>query len=130
VACQHAPLGLQAVAAGWDSGPLHAMAEGMQLRVMLAGLLIGQLADAVTFTLGAALHGIGLESNGFAILAYRWEGVDGVLFFKGGAILVTLSVLVATAARFPRLFVWGAAAATGLGLLGMAANVTSLMLLS
>jgi hypothetical protein len=97
---------------------------------MLAGLLIGQLADAATFAVGVALHGIGLESNSFAALAYRWDGVQGVLLFKGGAILVTLAVLVATAARFPRLFVWGAATATGLGLLGMAANVTSLMLLS
>jgi hypothetical protein len=42
----------------------------------------------------------------------------------------TLAVLIAGASRFPRLFVWGAAAATGIGLLGLATNVTSLVLLS
>jgi hypothetical protein len=102
----------------------------MNARVMLAGLLIGQLADATTFAAGVALHGIGLEANGFAILAYRWEGVGGVLLLKGAALLVTLAALVASAGRFPRLFVWGAAAATGLGLLGMAANVSAMMRLS
>jgi hypothetical protein len=52
------------------------------------------------------------------------------MMLKGGAILLTLSVLCAGVARFPRLFVWGAAAATSVGLVGMAANVTSLILLS
>ena len=45
----------------------------MQLRIMLAALLFAQLADAATFTIGAAIHGIGLESNGFAGLAYSWN---------------------------------------------------------
>ncbi len=71
-----------------------------------------------------------IEANGFASLAYRWHGLDGVLILKGGAILMTLAVLVAGAARFPRLFVWGAAAATGVGLLGLTTNVTSMVLLS
>jgi len=102
----------------------------MAARIMLALLLAGQLADAATFMLGATLHGIGLETNGFAALAYRWHGLDGVLLLKGGAIVFTLLVLVGTATRFPRLFVWGAATATGLGLLGLATNVTSLFLLS
>jgi len=97
---------------------------------MLAGLLFGQLADAMTFAFGVAIHGIHLESNGFATLAYRWHGLDGVLLLKGGVILVVLAALVAAANRFPRFFMWGAAAATGLGLLGMATNLISLRLLS
>ena len=97
---------------------------------MLAGLLIGQLADAMTFAVGVSLHGIHLESNGFATLAYRWHGLDGVLLLKGAVILVILAVLVAAANRYPRLFTWGAAAATGLGLLGMATNLISLRLLA
>lgn len=68
---------------------------------MLTGLLIGQLADAATFAVGLALHGIGLESNGFASLAYRWQGVDGVLLLKGGALPITLAALVASATPFP-----------------------------
>ena len=106
------------------------MRSGMHARIMLGLLLAGQLADAATFMVGASLHGIGIEANGFAALAYRWHGLDGVLLLKGAAILLTLAVLVSTAARFPRLFVWGAATATGLGLLGLASNVTSLVLLS
>jgi hypothetical protein len=102
----------------------------MQARVMLAGLLIGQLADAASFAIGVALHGIALEANGFAALAYRWQGVEGVLLMKGAALLITLGVLVASSGRFPRLFVWGAAAATGVGLLGLTTNVTTLLLLA
>jgi hypothetical protein len=102
----------------------------MAARIMLAGLLIGQLADALTFLLGASIHGITIEANGFAALAYRWHGIDGVLLLKGAGILMTLVVLVAAASRYPRLFMWGTAAATGLGLLGVAMNLTSLALLS
>ncbi len=38
---------------------------------MLLFLVMVQLLDAITFTLGVDLHGIQLESNGFAVLAYR-----------------------------------------------------------
>jgi hypothetical protein len=106
------------------------MPHTMHARIMLGLLLAFQLADAATFVLGVTMHGISLEANGFATLAYRWHGLDGVLIMKGAAIIITLAVLVAGAGRFPRLFVWGAAAATGIGLLGMASNVTSLVLLS
>jgi hypothetical protein len=101
----------------------------MPLRFMLAGVLGGQLADAITFVFGVGLHGIGLESNSFAALAFHWNGLSGVLLLKGAAILFTLAVLVASAGRFPRLFVWGAAAATGVGVLGMVTNVRMLMIL-
>ena len=106
------------------------MSHPMHARIMLGLLLVFQLADAATFVLGVTFHGISLEANGFATLAYRWHGMDGVLILKAVAILITLAVLVMGAARFPRLFVWGAAAATGVGLLGLATNITSLILLS
>ena len=102
----------------------------MHARIMLGLLLAFQLADATTFVLGVGMHGIALESNGFASLAYRWHGLDGVLLLKGTALILTLAVLVTGASRFPRLFVWGAAAATGIGLLGLATNLASLVLLS
>ena len=55
-------------------------------RIMLGLLLVFQLADAATFVIGtAAWHA--LESNGFASLAYRWHGLDGVLILKGAASL-------------------------------------------
>ena len=69
----------------------------MHARIMLGLLLVFQLADAATFVFGVGLHGIELESNGFASLAYQWHGLDGVLILKGAAILLTLAVLVAGA---------------------------------
>lgn len=101
----------------------------MQIRLILAILLFAQLGDAATFVVGQRLHGIGLESNPYAVAAYHLGGVNGVLLLKGAAIFITLGVLVTTAHRFPRLLVWGSAAATGIGLLGMTANVASLMIL-
>ena len=101
----------------------------LSTRIILWGLVLAQLIDALTFTIGVSRFGIGLESNGFATLAYHWNGVPGVLLMKGGAIVFTLAVLVASAGRFPRLFVWGAAVATGVGVLGMVTNVRVLLIL-
>ncbi len=97
---------------------------------MLLFLVVVQLLDAATFALGVDLHGIRLESNGFAVLAYRWGGIDGVLLLKLGVILTVLGILVLTARRFPRLLVWGAAAATAVGLLGVLTNIGSLMVIA
>jgi hypothetical protein len=101
----------------------------VHLRLMLAGVLGAQLGDAITFAIGVGLHGIGLESNSLATLAYRWSGVEGVLVVKGLAIILTLGVLVVSSSRFPRLFVWGASAATGVGVLGLVANLRTLLIL-
>ena len=104
--------------------------HGMQIRAMLLFLVLVQLADAVTFALGVDLHGIGLESNGFAVAAYHWAGVNGVLLMKLGVILAVLGILVYASQRFPRLLVWGAAAATAMGLLGVLTNVGSLLIMA
>ncbi|MGH2428477.1 MAG: hypothetical protein ACRDGV_06260 [Candidatus Limnocylindria bacterium] len=102
----------------------------MGTRLVLLALVLAQLADAATFTLGVGLHGIGIESNGIAGGLYRWAGLDGVLLAKGAVILITLALLVATATRFPRLLMWGSAAATSFGLLGFTANTLSLLILA
>ncbi len=102
----------------------------MAARLILLATLVAQLGDAVTFVVGQSLHGIGLESNHFAVAAYTWAGLPAVLLIKGTAIVVVLATLVLNATRFPRLLVWGGAAATGMGLLGVLANVTSLLLLA
>jgi hypothetical protein len=99
-------------------------------RFILFGLVLAQLADAFTFTLGVSRFGIGLESNGIATAMYQASGLDGVLVMKAGVLLVTLALLVATAHRLRRLFVWGGATATSFGLLGFVANTTSILLLS
>jgi hypothetical protein len=99
-------------------------------RIILFGLVLAQLTDALTFTIGVSRFGIDLESNGLAAWLYRSAGLDGVLIAKAIVLLTTIGVLVATAARFPRLLVWGGAAATSIGLLGFATNTASILILS
>jgi hypothetical protein len=95
-------------------------------RIILWGLVVAQLGDAFTFTIGVSRFGIGLESNGLAAWLYGAAGLDGVLLVKGAVLLTTIGLLVATASRFPRLLVWGGAAATSMGLLGFATNTASM----
>jgi hypothetical protein len=97
---------------------------------ILFGLVFAQLADALTFTIGVSRFGIGLESNGIASALYRTTGLDGVLAAKAAVLLVTIGLMVLAARRFPRLLVWGGAAATSLGLLGFATNAATIVLLS
>jgi hypothetical protein len=99
-------------------------------RVILWGLVVAQLADALTFTIGVSRFGIDLESNSFVVLLFGAAGLPGVLIFKGVVLLATIGLLVATSARFPRLLVWGGAAATSLGVLGFATNALTITILS
>ena len=99
-------------------------------RFILFGLVLAQLADAFTFMYGVSRFGIHLESNGFAAALFHAGGLDAVLALKGGVIVFTIGLLALTANRFPRLLMWGGAMATSLGLLGFAANTTSIVLLS
>ena len=99
-------------------------------RVILFGIVLAQLTDALTFTIGVSRFGIGLESNGIAAGLYRFGGLDAVLLVKGAVLLMTLMMLISTVSRFPRLFVWGGAMATSLGFLGFAANSAAILLLS
>ena len=99
-------------------------------RIILFGLVLAQLADALSFTIGVSRFGIDLESNGLAAWLYGATGLDGVLLLKGGVLLATIGVLVATSTRFPRLLVWGGAAATSIGFLGFVTNTASIAILS
>jgi hypothetical protein len=99
-------------------------------RVILFGIVVAQLTDALTFTVGVSRFGIGLESNGIAAMLYRLGGLESVLAVKCGVLLATLAILVATAEDYPRLLVWGGAAATSIGLLGFATNSLSITLLA
>ena len=99
-------------------------------RFILFGIALAQLADALTFTIGVSRFGIGLESNGIAAELFRAGGLSAVLLVKAAVLLAVISLLVATVTRYPRLFVWGGAVATSLGLLGFTANSLSILLLS
>ena len=99
-------------------------------RVILWGIVVAQLTDALTFTIGVSRFGIGLESNGIAGGLYAFGGLESVLALKLGVLLATIAIIVATAQDFPRLLVWGGAAATSIGLLGFATNTATILLLS
>jgi hypothetical protein len=112
-------------------GAVPALLRGvLTRRIILFGFVLAQLVDALTFTIGVSRFGIDLESNGIAVVLYRLAGLDGVLLAKGAVIVATIALLVVAAGRFPRLLVWGGAAATSLGLLGFATNTATILLLS
>jgi hypothetical protein len=74
-------------------------------------------------------YGIALESNGLAAGIFHAAGLNGVLLAKAAVLLVTIGLLALASARFPRLLVWGGAAATAMGLLGFLSNTASMLLL-
>lgn len=98
-------------------------------RFILFGVVLAQLADAFTFTIGVSRFGIGLESNGLASALFGFGGLGGVLLAKAIVLLIAIALLVVAADRFPRLLVWGGAAVTSFGLLGFATNTASLLIL-
>ena len=102
----------------------------MVARVILFGIVAAQLADAMTFTVGVSRWGIGLESNTIVGSLYDVAGLNGILAVKGGVIVATIAILVATATHYPRLLVWGGAAATSMGLLGFLTNAWSMAILA
>ena len=102
----------------------------MRARVLLAILLVAQLADAATFSVAIPILGIGVESNGLAALMYHWQGMGGVLALKGAAIVATLGLLIVAWPRAPRIFYIGGATGTTVGAIGALSNVTALLILT
>jgi hypothetical protein len=101
----------------------------MRPRLILAGLLLAQLADAISFLVGVQRLGIAPEANGWAYALHELGGVPAVLVVKGLAIVVTLVVLATAAPRYPRLLVLTGATATSIGLLGATLNTLTFALL-
>ena len=98
-------------------------------RLILLGVAVAQLADAVTFAAAISRYGIGVESNAWAVELFSLAGLDGVLLAKLAVVVTALMLLAISARRFPRLLVLGGAAATGIGLIGFVTNATSILVL-
>ena len=98
-------------------------------RLILLGVAVAQLADAVTFTAAVSRFGIGVEANAWAVELFTVAGLDGVLLVKLGVVVTAVMLLALSARRFPRLLVLGGAAATGIGLIGFITNATSILVL-
>jgi hypothetical protein len=99
------------------------------IRLLLLTAVVLQLGDAVTFAIGSQMIGIGYESNGLVRTLYHHGGLDAVLFMKGGAILLTVAVLVVLARRLPKAFMIGAAVTALFGLVGLFSNTTTVAFL-
>jgi hypothetical protein len=100
------------------------------IRFILFGLVLAQLLDALTFTVGISRFGIQLESNGIAAGLFHAGGLAAVLAAKAAVIVATVTLLAATAVRFPRMLVWGGAVATSFGIIGFLANTYTIVALS
>jgi hypothetical protein len=94
------------------------------ISAVLAGVLIAQLADTVSFGIGVSRLGIGIEGNALMRTAYEAAGLAGVLFVKGAAIAAVMTMLIVARPRFPRFVKLGGAVATALGLVGATINAT------
>lgn len=100
----------------------------MKIRLVLAGLLVAQLADAVSFAIGISRVGISAEANGWMRILYDTGGLPAVMALKGGAILLSLAIVVLAGRRYPRVVILGCATATSLGLLGAFSNTVAIAL--
>lgn len=96
--------------------------------MILVGMLLAQLADAVTFAAAVNRLGIEAESNRWAVALFSSGGIDAVLVGKLIAIVVMIGLIAHAASRFPKLLVMGGATATSLGLLGFVTNSLALLL--
>lgn len=96
-------------------------------RFIVMGVVVAQLADAATFTIGVARVGIDLEANAFAVELYSTAGMSGVLIAKLMVIIAAIGVLAWASGRFPLLRFLGGATATNLGLLGFVANTVTVL---
>jgi hypothetical protein len=81
-------------------------------------VLLGQMADAVTFPLGVAVVGIGGESNPVITTLHSAFGMDGVLAIKYIAIAVMVLLAYRLRAHHRILLV-----AASIGFFGAATNI-------
>ena len=100
------------------------------VRPILFVVLIAQAADALSFAIGVARLGIGVEGNPLMRAAHDVGGTAGVLGIKAVAIALVLTMLVAAGPRFPRFATLGSYVAIGLGLFGATMNAAIMMLLA
>lgn len=102
----------------------------MRAAIFIGLLLVGQIADAATFSFAIPILGIGVESNALAAMIYEGWGMAGVLLLKGAAIVLMVLVLVRVAPRAPRIFSIGATTAGVVGMLGAITNLWAVALLT
>ena len=107
-----------------------ATARPITIQPILFVVLAAQVADAISFVVGVARLGIGVEGNPLMRAAHDVAGTGGVLLIKGTAIAVVLAMLALAGPRFPRFARIGSYVAIGLGVLGAGANTTVMVLMA
>jgi hypothetical protein len=97
---------------------------------IILGLLVAQVADALTFAIGVSRIGIEYERNAVAAALYALGGIGGVMVLKVVGVVTAIGLLVYAARRFPRVLFLGGATGTSLGLLGFLANTATVLTLT
>ena len=100
------------------------------VRPLLLAVVAAQVADAISFAIGVAQLGIGVEGNPLMRAAYEAIGIVGVLAVKGVAVAAVVTMLAVAGGRFPRFVAIGSAVAIGLGLLGATMNTAITLLIT
>jgi len=91
---------------------------------MFAVVVAVEIMDLVTFVPAAARLGIGAEGNPLARTLYLLAGPWGPAALKAAGIAIILLALARLVRRFPSMVLPSAALASGIGLFGVASNVT------
>ncbi len=94
-----------------------------ELPLLLAGVVLSQVADLVTFIAAVGHTGIEAEQNLLARALFLRVGDAGPVLLKVAAVLALVLLVRRVALRFPRLAAPAAWLAIGLGMLGFASNV-------
>jgi hypothetical protein len=90
---------------------------------LLAGVVLAQAADLVTFIAAIRHTGIEAEQNLIARTLFMQFGDAGPVMLKGVAVLLLIALVRRVALRYPRLRAPAAGLAMGIGVLGLASNV-------
>jgi hypothetical protein len=90
---------------------------------LLAGVVLTQLADLVTFIAAVGHTGIEAEQNLLARALFLRVGDAGPVLLKVAAVLTLVLLMRRVALRFPRLAAPAGWLAICLGMLGVASNV-------
>jgi hypothetical protein len=93
------------------------------LHLLLAGVILSQLGDLVTFIAAIGRTGIHAESNLLARELFLRVGEFGPVLLKAAALIVLLLLVRRVAQRFPSYAAPAAWLAISVGLLGLSSNV-------
>lgn len=100
------------------------------VRPILFVVLLAQALDSLSFAIGVARLGIGVEGNPLMRAAHDVGGTVGVLGIKAVAVSLVLTMLIVAGPRYPRFATIGSYVAIGLGFFGAFMNAGIMLLMA